>query len=277
MNEHLSNAEPVKFLRARRISASSDAEETAADEDVGVVVEAPLTIDVEGIENYTLLCTPTDAKALAAGFLLTEGVIDDLSQVVHLERCDDAPDTIRVRLSGPVPMIGDPSRNLLIVSSCGACGSEDLGTRIQSLPTVGDSLRVSSAVLRSARESLAGVQTLFEKCGGTHAAAIYDQTGTIAAFAEDAGRHNALDKAIGKCLLAGKPTTGRAAALSGRVSLEMVSKCVRSGVELISAISAPTTLAIEVADACGLTLCAFVRETRATVFTHPHRVVDAGR
>jgi FdhD protein len=125
-----------------------------------------------------------------------------------------------------------------------------------------------------ARENLAGTQALFDECGGTHAAGIYDAEGKILASAEDAGRHNALDKSIGKCLLQQTSTAGLAAALSGRVSLEMVSKGARAGIELISAISAPTTLAIEVADRCGITLCAFVRETRATVFTHPHRVVS---
>ena len=277
MNERYDNTEPVASLRARRISAAGESDASHVEEDVGVVVEAPITIDVEGIENYTLLCTPTDTKALALGFLFTEGIVENTSQIVHLEHCEDAADVIRVRLTDAVPKIGDPSRNLLIVSSCGACGTEDLDTRIQALPKVFDNLRVSSTVLHSAREGLAGMQTLFEKCGGTHAAGIYDEAGTILTSAEDAGRHNALDKAIGKCLLANTPTVGKAAALSGRVSLEMVSKCARAGIELISAISAPTTLAIEVADQCGITLCAFVRETRATVFTHPHRLTDAGR
>ena len=97
--------------------------------------------------------------------------------------------------------------------------------------------------------------------------------GPILACAEDAGRHNALDKAIGKCLLAGIPTAGRGVALTSRLSLEMVGKCARAGVELITAVSAPTSLAIDVARNCNITLCAFVRETRATVFTHPNRVV----
>jgi FdhD protein len=273
MSDSFDKTEPVETLRARCVSSTENGEQRSTDEEVGVVVEAPLAIDVEGIENYTLLCTPTDTRELAAGFLLTEGIIDEASQILHLEHCDDSANTIRVRLSDAVPKIGDPSRNLLIVSSCGACGSEDLDTRIKALPAVGDALKIEGAVLRSAREELAKRQTLFEKCGGTHAAGIYDAAGIIIASAEDAGRHNALDKAIGKCLLSDTPTAGRAAALSGRVSLEMVSKCARAGIELISAISAPTTLAIEVANRCGITLCAYVRESRATVFTHPHRVV----
>jgi FdhD protein len=275
MKKQPDNSEPVESVRARRVSTTENSHASVCEEDVSVVVEAPVTLDVEGIENYTLLCTPKDTRALALGFLFTEGIVDEMSQVIHLDHCEEAPGVIRVRLSGAVPKIGDPSRNLLIVSSCGACGSEDLDTRIQALPEVGDALRVSRTVLRSAREGLSGRQPLFEACGGTHAAGIYDESATILASAEDAGRHNALDKAIGKCLLENIPTTGRAAALSGRVSLEMVSKCARAGIELISAISAPTTLAIEVADRCGITLCAFVRETRATVFTHPHRVAGA--
>lgn len=264
--------EPVKQLRARRISATESGTRETADEEVGVVVEVPLVIDVEGIENYTLLCTPTDTKALTLGFLLTEGVIDATSEITHLEHCEDDSQTIRVRLTERVPRIGDPNRNLLIVSSCGACGAEDLSTRIESLPSVGDTLRVHADTLRKARQSLSARQTLFESCGGTHAAGLFDESGNVLASAEDAGRHNALDKAIGKCLMEGTPTAGKAAALSGRVSLEMVSKCARAGIELISAISAPTTLAVEVAEKCGITLCAFVRKTRATVFSHPHRL-----
>jgi len=275
MKDHLDNSEPVSSVRARRISTTDASGASVVEEDVGVAVEAPITIDVEGIENYTLLCTPTDTRALALGFLFTEGIVEATSEVVHLEPCGDAPGIIRVRLAAGVPKIGDPSRNLLIVSSCGACGTEDLETRIQALPNVGDTLRISGALLRSASIGLGDRQKLFDLCGGSHAAGVYDQSGRILTFAEDAGRHNALDKAIGKCLLADMPTAGQAAALSGRVSLEMGSKCARAGIELISAISAPTTLAIEVADRCGITLCAFVRETRATVFTHPHRVAGA--
>ncbi len=275
MNQQPAHTEPVSSIRARRVSIDCEGNPSVIDEDVGVAVEAPITIDVEGIENYTLLYTPTDTRALALGFLFTEGVIEDLSEVTHLEPCADSPGTIRVRLAGGIPKIGDPNRNLLIVSSCGACGTEDLATRMAALPSVGDTLRITCASFQSARDGLAAKQELFPLCGGTHAAGIFDKSGNLLASAEDAGRHNALDKAIGKCLVAGLPTASRGAVLSGRVSLEMVTKCARAGIELISAISAPTSLAIDVAEQCGITLCAFVRETRATVFTRPHRVIDA--
>jgi FdhD protein len=239
---------------------------------VAVVREAPVTIDVQGVERYTLLCTPDDNLALATGFLLSEGVIDSLDDIASLEACKDDPDTVRVRLKDHVPRIDNADRNLLIVSSCGLCGAEGLDERLRALPEVGDSLRVGTAILREVADRLRRAQPLFEACGGTHAAAIFTAGGDLVTTAEDAGRHNALDKAIGHCLRAGLAPAGCGAALSGRVSLEMVGKSARAGLELISAISAPTSLAIEVAERCGITLCAFVRQTRATAFTHPHRI-----
>jgi len=276
MDEPEKNATPVSSVRADRIS-TSDPQKQPVEEDVCVVQEAPVKIDVEGVETYTVLCTPSDRRAMALGFLFSEGVVDSLDQVTVLKQCDDDPNTIRVRLTDDIPRIGDPGRNLLIVSSCGACGSENFEARLDALPTVGDTLQVERQLLRSVNDALSQRQSLFDACGGTHAAAIFDETGKIIASAEDTGRHNALDKAVGKCLLAGAPTIGRGAALSGRVSLEMVGKCARAGIELITAISAPTSLAIDLADKCHITLCAFVRETRATVFTHPERVVASSK
>lgn len=276
MDKPESDRQPIRDVEALRIS-TDDSQKTPLKENVSVVREAPVTIDVEGIETYTVLCTPSDKRAMALGFLFSEGVVESMDEVAVLKHCDDDPDTIRVRLTGKVPRIDDAGRNLLIVSSCGACGSENLDERINALPKVGDTLRVRSELLRSVNGALREKQELFEACGGTHAAGLFDERGDIVSFAEDTGRHNALDKAIGKCLLAGSNTAGRGAALSGRVSLEMVSKCARAGIELITAVSAPTSLAIEVADKCGITLCCFVRETRATIFTHPWRIVGVDR
>ena len=189
-----------------------------------------------------------------------------------LKQCDDDPDTVRVRLTGDVPRIDNKGRNLLIVSSCGACGAEELDEKIDNLPVAGDTLHIEAALLGTINGTLRRQQSLFEACGGTHAVALFDAAGRVLSSAEDTGRHNALDKAVGKCLLEGVPTAGLGAALSGRVSLEMVTKCARAGIELITAISAPTSLAVEVADRCNITLCAFVRDGRATIFTHPGRI-----
>jgi FdhD protein len=262
----------VRRVPARRIS-TADPAAGPVDETVGVVREAALTLDVKDVGSYTLLCTPGDERALAAGFLLSEGIIRDIQEIAVLKPCDDDEAVWRVKLTGKVPWVEDKDRSLLIVSSCGACGSEDIESRLRDLPPVGDALEIDGAVLRSLGGALRERQVLFDWCGGTHAAGIFDGTGKILASAEDAGRHNALDKAIGKCLLAGTPTAGLGVVLSGRTSFEMVGKCAKAGIELISAVSAPTTLAIEVAERCNITLCAFVRETRATVFCHPRRVI----
>ena len=272
MDEPDKHPEAVEFVRADRISTGNEAERSEK-ENVCVVKEAPVTIDIEGVETYTLLCIPTDRLAMAVGFLFTEGIIERMADIETLKECDDDPDTIRVRLTNRVPRIEDAGRNLLIVSSCGACGNENLQERINALPSVGNALRIEAGQLRSIYGALNERQGLFQACGGTHAAAVFDENGNILTFAEDTGRHNALDKAIGKCLLAGIQTPGRGAALTSRLSLEMVSKCARAGIELITAVSAPTLMAIDVAQKCNITLCGFVRETRATLFTHPARIV----
>ncbi len=262
---------PLRTAPAVRID-TTDQPAAPRDEDVSVVSEARLTIDVDRVESYTLLCTPTDRLDLAAGFLLTEGIIDGLDELESLHPCDEDPDVVRVRTRTHRPAVGNSARNLLIVSSCGACGIEELEAKIASLPEVGDTLRITPQLLRTTAQSLRDHQPLFTDCGGTHAAAVFDATGRVLASAEDAGRHNALDKAIGKCLRGGIPTAGCGVLLSGRVSLEMVGKSARAGLELIAAVSATTSLGVDVAQRCGITLCAFVRETRATVFTHPRRV-----
>jgi len=115
-------------------------------------------------------------------------------------------------------------------------------------------------------------QSIFYRTGGTHTAAIFNGAGSIVSLAEDIGRHNAMDKAIGKLMLAGERVQGLGVALSGRVSLEIIIKAARAGLELISAVSAPTSMAASMAEKCNITLCAFVRDERMTVYTHPQRL-----
>jgi len=261
----------LKTVNASRITTDGPFAIPVA-EDVRVVREVPLAVDVEGVDRFTMLCTPIDRRALAAGFLFSEGIIENMADVELIKVCKDDPHLVRVKLIKGIERIGDQGRNLLITSSCGACGDEDLGRRLDALPRVGSTLTMGHQVLRQAGRALQNFQPLFEACGCTHAAGLFDNQGRILASAEDTGRHNALDKVIGKQLLAGETTAGCAVTLSCRVSLEMVGKCARAGIELISAISAPTSLAIETAERCGITLCAFVRETRATVFSHPGRI-----
>jgi FdhD protein len=263
----------VNYVHAERFS-TSDAKKASRTEEVCVIRETPLAIDVEGLETYTLLCTPMDELALAAGFLFGEGVVGTLDDFKVLKMCDDDPGMVRVRLAGKIPRIGDSGRNLMITSSCGACGSEDLQKRIDSLPAVGRSMTIEARLLRAVFKELRDGQNLFQISGGTHGAALFDKKGRILSLAEDTGRHNALDKAIGKCLLSKTACAGRGVVLTSRLSFEMIGRCARAGIEIVAAVSAPTSLALEVAEKCGITLCAFVRESRATVFTHPGRIIN---
>ena len=234
-----------------------------------VVVEQPLTIDVAGAGAYTLMCIPRDTRALTVGFLQSEGMIRSMDDIHGLSDCVDTPGVMQVWLADPGKAT---NRSLVVASSCGLCGSDDPAQMLAELAQVDDTLRVSPALLADAVEAMRSRQEVFQETGAAHAAAIFTPDGEIISFAEDIGRHNALDKAIGACILAGRATTGCGVALSGRVSFELVVKCARAGLELISAVSAPTSLAVEAATRSGITLCAFVREGRATVYTCPERV-----
>ena len=245
------------------------------EETLGVAVEAPLTIDIEGVDSYTTLCSPQDKRAMAVGFMFTEGIIQGIGDIDFLAECMDFPDIMRVRLSNQAQKNADASssgRNLMIASSCGMCGSTDIQEKISALPAVGDTLRIDTETMHRAMALLNDTQDLFKKTRGTHAILIFNGAGHAVSFAEDIGRHNALDKAIGKSLLEGKMIRGCGAVLSGRVSFEMLSKCSRAGIEVILAVSAPTSLALDAATHCGITICAFVRNGGATIFTHPERI-----
>lgn len=264
-----------------------------------VAQELPLTIDVEGVGAYTLMWTPTEeppapcgftaadgvladagipeALALAAGFAFTEGLFGSLDDVREMSICPRRPGVVRLALADPSAAQAR-RRNVVIGSSCGICGDrERIDDVTRGIAPVGDAMRLDLARLDSVMSALRRRQAIWLATGGTHAAAIFDRDGQVLAMFEDLGRHNALDKAIGHCLLAGLPMGGCGAALTSRVTLEMACKSARAGLELVAAVSAPSSLAIEVADRFGLTLCGFVRNGRATAFAHGHRMLAATR
>jgi FdhD protein len=239
-----------------------------------VVVEQLLTIMVEGVGNFAVMCTPCDVEALAVGFVFSEGLISSIDDVVD---CSYRPEqqTIGLRLEDPGQ--GGAVRNLIVTSSCGLCGSRNVDRLLAGEETCADTLRVSPMVLRAVGREMHGRQQLFSRTGGTHAAGIFNADGKLLTLAEDLGRHSALDKAIGKCLLRGLKPAGCGAMLSGRVSLELVAKALRAGLEIMVAVSAPSSLAIDAAERCNITVCGFVRGERATVYTHPRRIEGLGR
>lgn len=235
-----------------------------------VVVEAAITIDIQNVGEYTIMATPRDELALALGFCLAEGIIDGADDVAMCVHCPDDPHIIRVQL-----VEGKQSeatqRHLVIVGSCGICGAEQINRTIASLPAAPETLRLTTEQVIALPEKLRAAQHVFGRTGGSHAAALV-KDGELIAACEDIGRHNALDKTIGTCLLRQVSTQGTAAVLSGRISVELVIKAARAGVELLAAVSAPTALGIEAAQKCGITLCGFVRSPEATVYCNPERI-----
>lgn len=243
--------------------------------------EEPLEIRVavpggEVVATTATMRTPGQDFALAAGLLHAEGVIAHAGDVASIRYCTDVETqhynvvTVDLRRA---PRRGLAPRAIGSTASCGVCGTasiDDLGDWVRPLT---DDVRVDVALLASLPERLRAEQPVFDETGGLHAAGLFDLAGRPLVVHEDVGRHNALDKVIGDRFLAGAlPASGAIAVLSGRVSFELVQKAVAAGVPIICAVSAPSSLAVDTADRLGLTIAGFVRDGRATVYTHPERI-----
>jgi FdhD protein len=237
-----------------------------------VIVEQPLTIMIDRVGSFTVMCTPSDIEALAVGFTFSEGLINGIGEVTATYTKPELPNVIGVEVQDPAKVaIG---RNLIIASSCGMCGVRNIEKMFQNIPACESKLKVTSCLLIEVMKKLRSLQHVFELTGGSHGAAIFNSDGEIVAFAEDIGRHNALDKAIGKCLLGGLARRNCGVAISGRVSFEIVTKAARAGIELIAAVSAVSSYAISAAEKWNITLCGFVRPDKINVYTRPERIIN---
>ena len=236
-----------------------------------VVTEQPVTLVVAGVENFTLLCTPTDLEALAAGFLYAEGLIDSADAIESIEAA--SPASVEIILKNP-PRAAK-QRNMILASSCGMCGTRNMNRVLYGTQPCGSALTIPAETLHRVMQTLPSMQHIFKATGGAHAAAVFSNQGEIIAFGEDIGRHCALDKAVGKALLSGSSTEGCGVALSGRVSFEMVSKAARAHVELIAAVSAPSSLAVDAARRWNITLCGFARNGAANIYCHAERILSS--
>lgn len=251
----------------QRISQTGTCEELADE----VIVEEPITIMVDKVGSFTVMCTPADLEALAVGFIYSEGMIQDAGDVMAVLTKEGLPNVIGVEVqrSGQLRI----QRNLVVASSCGMCGVRNIQKMLAALPACGNALKVASELLFAVADKLRSMQRMFSVTGAAHAAGLFTADGTIVAFAEDIGRHNALDKAIGKCLLSGRSPKGCGVVLSGRVSLEMVTKAARAGIELLVAVSGVSSHAVTAAHQWNITICGFLREGRYNIYTHPSRIL----
>lgn len=240
-----------------------------------VACEAPLEIRVAGRPLAVTMRTPGHDEDLVIGFLVGENIVRDAADIVHVRRCDRAAgDTVDVLLSASVPLdFARLTRHVFASSSCGVCGAATLEALRQQFPPARDGPSVPSTTIDSLPEALRAIQPTFDQTGGTHGAALFSATGSLLVAREDVGRHNAVDKVVGHALRNRMlPLSTSLLLVSGRVSFEIVQKALAAGVPMVAAISAPSSLAIDLAEESNITLIGFLRPGRFNVYTHPHRV-----
>ncbi|WP_353371411.1 formate dehydrogenase accessory sulfurtransferase FdhD [Mycobacterium sp.] len=254
-----------------------------------LVAEEPLEIRVGGGPLTVTMRTPGHDFDLAAGFLVSEGVVRRADEVAGIRYCAGASDdgntynVLDVMLSPGVPA-PDPSleRNFYTTSSCGLCGKASLdAVRTTAAWSVRDDpLRLGAAIVAELPDRLRAAQQIFARTGGLHAAGVFSADGRLLCLREDVGRHNAVDKVVGWALREDRlPLRGKLLLVSGRASFELVQKAVMAGIPLLAAVSAPSSLAADLAADAGLTLIGFLRGSSMNVYSAAHRLglVDAAK
>ncbi|MFD0226525.1 formate dehydrogenase accessory sulfurtransferase FdhD [Streptomyces hirsutus] len=249
-----------------------------------LVTEEPLEIRLNGKPLAITMRTPGDDFALAVGFLVSEGVLataSDLRNVVYCAGATaDGVNTYNVVDVQTAPGVRIPDitleRNVYTTSSCGLCGKASLdAVRTTTRHPIADSppLRVGPELLAGLPDRLRASQQVFDRTGGLHAAALFDEEGELLDVREDVGRHNAVDKLVGRALQGGNlPLSRTVLMVSGRASFELAQKAVMAGIPLLAAVSAPSSLAVDLAAETGLTLVGFLRGTSMNVYAGEDRI-----
>jgi len=256
------------------------------EKDDRVAVEAPLEyllhhpdLGIESVSFGTTMRTPGDDEYLAAGLLYGEGIVNAASDIDAIESSTRRPNVVNVRLRPHVQLdVQMATRRFSAGSSCGVCGTTGLDAAIAraAATRIAATRAIELELLMGLPERMREAQRKFGDTGGIHAAALFDFLGNLLTVAEDVGRHNAFDKLVGENLLAGRlPFKEHIILLSGRASFELVQKALRTGVAVLAAIGAPSSLAVNLAVASGLTLVGFLRERHCNVYSSPQRFTAA--
>lgn len=277
----LDPALPIRHVTATKVVAVRGAELEIRDD--LVVGEEPLEIRAAGprqapIQVAVTMRTPGYEEELAIGFLATEGLIGD-NQVTGVTYGDpgvmaEPDDSVLVRFALPFDASRLARRNFVATASCGICGKasiDDIARRAEALPR--GLPVVSRSVILGLPETLRAGQSAFDRTGGLHAAGLFETDGRLVAIREDVGRHNALDKLVGSRVRARElPLWDRLLLVSGRVSFEIVQKAAMAGIPIVCAVSAPSDLAVRLADRLGMTLVGFLRGDGFNVYSHDNRI-----
>ena len=242
--------------------------------------EEPLEIRLHGQPFAVIMRTPGTDRELAAGFLLAERVIRNADELGTIEYCMDRGDnhnvvnvTLAPELGDRIASIVDGRRNVTTNSSCGLCGRRTIESLATDVAPLGATWRVGASTIGQMPAQLRERQAIFDETGGLHAAGLFTHDGQLIDVAEDVGRHNAVDKIVGRRLMRDAlPLSSHVLCVSGRTSFEIVQKALFAGIPVVAAVSAPSTLAIDLAQAFGITLVGFVRGGDFTIYAHAERV-----
>ena len=270
----------TQAVEVYRIDQSSASVATRSDE---VAIEEPLEIRVEGKVVAVAMRTPGNDHELAAGWALAEGIAHSREEIadVVLRPGEENGRGAMVDIMLANPGAFDPEkqrRNVLTNASCGLCGAASTDQILRNFPKLDAGFRVEAGLLDRLPDKLRRAQSVFEKTGGVHGCALFDEAGELIGLREDVGRHNALDKLNGWALLERKlPLSNAILLLSGRVSLEMVQKALAAGIPIIAAIGAPSSLAVELARKGGQCLAAFLRPGGYNVYCGLERLARGGQ
>ncbi|WP_329310967.1 formate dehydrogenase accessory sulfurtransferase FdhD [Streptomyces sp. NBC_01262] len=252
-----------------------------------LVAEEPLEIRLNGKPLAITMRTPGDDFALAAGFLVSEGVLGRADELANIVYCAGATvdgsnsyNIVDVRLAQGVPVPDITlERNVYTTSSCGLCGKASLdAVRTQARWPIADDpdappVRLEPELLSALPDRLRAAQQVFDRTGGLHAAALFTADGELLDVREDVGRHNAVDKLVGRALQQGLlPLTGKILLVSGRASFELAQKAVMAGIPVLAAVSAPSSLAVDLAAESNLTLVGFLRGASMNVYAGEQRI-----
>lgn len=248
-----------------------------------LVAEEPMEVRVNGDAVSVTMRTPGDDFDLALGFCLSEGIVAAPEAVATIRYCEGGPspasagdyNVVDVALRSPEPVAPSLRRAVYTTSSCGICGTASIDAVRRDVPGVGDDpVRVSAATLVALPDRLRAAQRLFERTGGLHAAGLFDADGELVCVREDVGRHNAVDKVVGWAARAGRlPLRGHVLMVSGRVAFEIAQKALVAGIPVVAAVSAPSSLAVALAEDTGMTLVGFLRGTSMNVYAGAERIL----
>jgi len=267
---------PQRSVMRTQITEWEDGVASRADD--FLAVEEPLQISVCGRSITVTMRTPGHDRELAAGFLWTEGLIEEPDQIVSIEAVADQThkgNQIAVELRDGFPQNSGEVRNFVASSACGVCGKASIeAIRSRGLRPVQSEFKIDADVLCILPDKLRARQEVFGRTGGLHAAGLFGASGELIALREDIGRHNAVDKIVGWALLDGRlPLSNCVLMVSGRGGFEIVQKAITAGVPVLASVSAPSSLAVQLARELGITLVGFLRGRRFVIYAGEGRCV----